>query len=236
MSIWSRLSGLFRRAPAPVAAPPVISDANPKAADLVPVLRAAGMKEPEFWAQALYQPCARFGIRPGKRLAAFAATIAHESADGLILVENLNYSVAGLQATWPARFPAELAQRIGRAPGKPADVQAIANYAYANRMGNGSPASGDGWKYRGRGLVQITGRDAYRQAGRALGIPLEDEPDLATRVDHAAAIAAWVWGPWKGCNEPADRGAVEEWRRRINGGLNGLDDVRRRYERALSAG
>lgn len=228
------LARLFSR-PHPVAAPVAPpSDANPSAAALVPVLRAVGMKEPEFWAHALFEPCERFAIRPGRRFAAFAATIAHESADGLILVENLNYSVAGLQATWPSRFPAELAQRIGRSPGKAADVQAIANYAYGNRMGNGGPASGDGWKYRGRGLVQITGRDAYRQAGRALGIPLEDEPDLATRVDHAAAIAAWVWGPWKGCNEPADLGDISEWRRRINGGANGIEDVRRRYERALA--
>lgn len=227
MSIWTRLAGLFRRAPAvaPEAPPP---------ADLAAVLKAAGFVEAEFWARHLAEPCQRFGIHPGRRLAAFAATVAHESANGQVLRENLNYSAAGLLKTWPDRFDGDLAEQFGRTSTKPANQRAIANQAYGMRMGNGPSHSDDGWTYRGRGLIQLTGRDAYRLAGRALFIPLETRPDMATEPPHAAAIAAWTWAAWKGCNPMADRDDVEAWRRAINGGLNGLDDVRRRYRAALS--
>lgn len=231
MSFWSRLSSLFRREPISGTISGTISGPAP---DLAKVLRAAGMSDPDYWARHMAEPVARFGIHPGRRLAAFAATIAHESAGGTILRENLNYSVAGLQATWPTRFPPYLAEKYGRAPGKPADQQGIANHAYGGRMGNGPPESGDGWRYRGMGLIQLTGRDAYRQAGRALDLPLEANPDLAAAPQHAAAIAAWTWAAWKGCNAPADAENILEWRKRINGGLNGLEDVKRRYWAALA--
>jgi putative chitinase len=197
------------------------------------VLRAAGMVAHDRWARHLAEPCSRFAILPGKRLAAFAATIAHESAGGTVLLENLNYSVGGLQATWPARFPPDVAAKLGRSTSQPADQEGIANRAYGGRMGNTLP--GDGWRYRGRGLIQLTGRDAYRQAGAALGVDYEASPDLAAQEPHAALIAAWTWAEWKGCNALADTGNIEGWRRAINGGLNGLADVRKRYEAALVA-
>jgi putative chitinase len=85
------------------------------------------------------------------------------------------------------------------------------------------------------GLIQLTGRDAYRQAGAALNLPLETNPDMAASPQHAAVIACWTWAAWKGCNAPADREDIPEWRRRINGGVNGLEDVKRRYWAALAA-
>jgi putative chitinase len=102
-------------------------------------------------------------------------------------------------------------------------------------MGNGPEGSGDGYLFRGRGLVQITGRDAYRRAGAALGLDLETNPQHAAEWGIAGQIAAWTWAAWKGCNDLADRSDVEAWRRAINGGTNGLDDVRKRYEAALRA-
>lgn len=222
------LRAMFAR-PRPVALP------APPRATLPDVLRAVGFVAFERWARHLAAPCERFAIRPGVRLAAFAATIAHESAGGTILTENLNYSVAGLQATWPARFPRDVAERLGRDDGRAAQQAAIANRAYASRMGNGAEASGDGWRYRGRGLIQLTGRDAYARAGAALLLPLEETPDLAADERHAAMIAAWTWAVWKGCNALADAGDVAAWRKAINGGHNGLADVRKRYAAALAA-
>ncbi len=235
------LARLFARPHPVVSREPPISDTQApltsadETQNLAAVLKAAGFVEAEFWTRTLAEPCRRFAINPGKRLAAFAATIGHESAGGQILTESLNYSPAGLLKTWPSRFTQSLADSIGRKPGVPANQEAIANYVYASRMGNGGPASGDGWRYRGRGLVQLTGRDAYRQAGAALGLPLEDDPAMAARPDVAALVSAWTWGAWKGCNQLADAGNVEGWRRRINGGLIGLDDVRKRYLAALAA-
>jgi putative chitinase len=199
------------------------------------VLRAAGMVAYERWAGHLAEPCRRFAITPGRRLAAFAATIAHESAGGTRLVESLNYTPAALMRTWPHRFPPSDAERMGRASDQPADQRAIAERAYGGRMGNAAEGHGDGWRFRGRGLIQITGRDGYRQAARATGLPLEDRPEIAEQEAEAGEIAAWVWAEWKRCNALADAGDIEGWRRAINGGLIGLADVRRRYEAALAA-
>jgi putative chitinase len=229
--ILSLLRALFAK-PSPVVASPIAQGTALHDPTLAAVLRAAGMVSYDRWARHLSEPCARFQILHGPRLAAFAATIAHESAGGVILSENLNYSVGGLQATWPTRFPASVAQKLGRAAGQVADQQGIAEIAYGGRMGNNQP--GDGWKYRGRGLIQLTGRDAYRQAGDALGLDLEGNPDQAAQESHAALIAAWTWASWKGCNQKADAGDTKAWRRAINGGLNGLVDVERRYRAAMA--
>ena len=232
---WFR--GLFERpagavvseGPAPLAVP-VLAVGDP---NWLAILRAAGFARPDVWAEHIAGPARRFGITAGRRAAAFAATIAHESGGGALLVESLNYSPAGLRATWPARFSAADAERMGRVSDRPADQRAIAERAYGGRMGNAVEGSGDGWSYRGRGLIQITGRDAYRQATDALGIPLVQHPDLAAQPNTAGAVACWVWAEWKGCNGLADAGDIEGWRRAINGGLIGLDDVTRRYAAAL---
>ena len=231
------LRNLFAK-PHPVSEPPLPmpvltpSEAPRPDTDLARVLAAAGMVHAEGWARALDGPCRRRMIWPGRRLAAFAATIAHESAGGAILHENLNYSSAGLMKTWPLRFTQDEADALGRLPGKPADPAGIANKVYGGRMGNKAP--GDGWRYRGRGLIHLTGRDNYRRAGEALALDLEERPDQAAEWGVAAEIAAWFWAE-NGCNALADLGDVEGWRRRVNGGLIGLEDVRKRYEAAVRA-
>lgn len=259
MTFLARLAGLFRRAPEPIRSlsepirslsvgapeplgnlsepPGNLSPAIPVAAvgdpNWLAILRAAGFQRPDAWADAIAGPARRYGIHAGRRAAAFAATIAHESGGGERLVESLNYSPAGLRATWPARFSEADAERMGRMGDRPADQRAIAERAYGGRLGNAPEGHGDGWLYRGRGLIQITGRDAYSIAADATGLPLVASPDLAMDPENAAEIAAWVWGPWKGCNPLADAGDVEGWRRRINGGVIGIEDVRRRYAAAL---
>lgn len=241
MTIWqsiaSALAALFRAPPGatvaegPKPAVPVVAVGDEP--DWPAILRAAGFADPDKWAEAVAPAARRRGIHAGRRAAAFAATIAHESDGGRVLTENLNYSTAGLRATWPARFGAADADMLGRRLGQDADQRGIAERAYGARMGNGPEGSGDGWKYRGRGLIQLTGRDAYAEAAKATGLPLVQSPDLAIDPDNAAEIAAWTWAVWKGCNHLADAGQVEPWRRAINGGTNGLENVRARYQRAL---
>lgn len=213
-------------------------DAPQDAAPLRVALRAAGMATPDAWALRLAEPCRLRGIHPGRRLAAFAATIAHESDGGRVLEESMRYSAVRLMEIWPARFPSIDAARPYAWDPADADREevALAAAVYGGRMGNQEEGTADldGWTFRGRGLIQITGRGNYRAAGSALGLPLLSDPDLAARPQHAAAIAAWWWAT-HGCNALADAGDVEAWRRRVNGGLIGLADVRRRYDAALAA-
>src|SRR5437762_14136435 len=135
------------------------------------------------------------------RIAAFIAQVAHESADFRSTEENLNYSWQALRATWPARFPSDaFAQRYHREP------ERIANLVYAGRHGNGDEASGDGWKYRGRGLIQITFRDNYQAYSQAISDPsIMDDPDRVAEPRDAAVSACWVWKN-DGLNELADAG------------------------------
>lgn len=167
----------------------------------------------------------RFSLTTPTRQSAFLAQTAHESAGFTRLTENLNYSATGLATTWPGRFrgadgqPNALARALHRRP------EAIANVVYANRMGNGPEAYGDGWRYRGRGLLQITGRAQYQRCGAALGLPLVEQPDLLAQPEPAVLSAAWFWQV-NGLNELADAGDFETITRRINGGLNGLAERR----------
>src|ERR1041385_1279298 len=119
------------------------------------------------WSRVLDRAMEEFSIDTPLRKAAFLAQVAYESSELRRLVENLNYSAAGLRSTWPKRFPSDaLARAYARQP------ERIANYVYANRLGNGDVASGDGWRFRGRGLLQVTGRSNYTAVGAALGLPL----------------------------------------------------------------
>ncbi|HHH9280149.1 TPA: glycoside hydrolase family 19 protein [Pseudomonas aeruginosa] len=184
-----------------------------------------------FFVPALNVAMKRFGITSPVRAAAFLAQIGHESAQLTRLVENLNYSARGLAVTWPSRYlgadgqPNALAQRLARNP------RAIANNAYAARNGNGDEVSGDGWRFRGRGLLQITGRSNYRAAGGGLGQPLEAEPELLEQPEWAALSAAWWWST-RGLNELADRVEFAAITRQINGGLNGQAERLALWERA----
>ena len=166
----------------------------------------------------------RYQIVGTKRIAAFIAQVGHESCQLTRLVENLSYSADALRKTWPSRFSMELAITVARKP------EQIANIAYGNRMGNTAP--GDGWKYRGRGLIQITGKDNYRACGEALGLDLMAHPELLEKPQHACMSAAWFWAT-NGLNTLADAGKFDAITQRINGGQTGAADRQALYARAL---
>lgn len=175
------------------------------------------------------------GIDTAERVAFFLAQVAHESAGFTRITENLNYSAKGLAATWPRRFaldgkPNSLALSLHRKP------EQIANHVYASRMGNGDVASGDGWKYRGRGLIQLTGKDNYKAASLALYCSdlLVTDPNKVLDPDVAAMTACWFWKS-NGLNELADLGNVTTVTRRINGGTIGLEHRAKLTELALTA-
>lgn len=185
-----------------------------------------------MWTGSLNTACARFEITTLPRLAAFLAQVTYESGEFRRLVENLNYSAQRLTEVWPHRFTTlAFAQQYEHQPEK------IANYVYANRNGNGDVPSGDGWVYRGRGLIQLTGRANYRLSGQALIRSYEAQPDLLASPDDAALSAAQFWGS-RGLSRLADLETVEAFddiSQRINGGTGGLLERRTLWERAKVA-
>lgn len=179
----------------------------------------------------LVRSMVRYDITSIARASAYLAQIGHESAGLTRFEENLNYSAARLAAVWPSRYkafnggPNALATQIARNP------QAIANNTYANRMGNGDVLSGDGWRYRGRGPLQVTGKEGYRKAQVMTGRPFLENPDLMATYDGGLEAAAATWRD-KGCNTLADQGRFSEITRRINGGMNGAEDRELRWQKA----
>lgn len=197
---------------------------------LLQILPNAGAKSGVF-VPALNRAMARWKIDSRVRQAAFLAQVGHESSQLRNLVENLNYSAEALARTWPSRFTAQTAAACARKPEK------IANRVYGGRMGNGPEDSGDGFRYRGRGLIQLTGRSNYRAAGKGLGLPLEAQPELLEQPEQAAQSAAWWWAQ-HGLNELADAGRFQDIGSIINTGApgrvpNGAADRRALYELAL---
>lgn len=171
--------------------------------------------------------CKAFDITSPKRLAGFLSQIGHESANLSRLEENLNYSVDGLLRTFGRhRISAADAQQYGRRRGQSANQEQIANILYGGAWGRknlGNEHAGDGWRFRGRGLKQLTGRANYMRCGAAIGERLEMWPDRLLLPVNAALSAAWFWHA-NGCNELADAGDVPALTRKINGGSNGLDE------------
>ena len=172
----------------------------------------------------------RFEIDSDARIAAFVAQVAHESGAFRSVVENLNYSWQGLRKTWPSRFTTDaFAQQYDRQP------QKIANYVYANRNGNGDVASGDGWRYCGRGLIQLTGKSNYGAFGTGVADPkVAQNPALLADPAYAALSAGWYWNSKK-LNPLADEGteaAFNQIGRIINGGDNGKQDRLDRWKLA----
>lgn len=165
-----------------------------------------------------------FGIDTPKRQAYFIAQIGTESGGFTVVRESLNYSVAGL-SIFGSRLTAAQREQLGRKPGEPALSQerqaAIANLVYGGRYGNN--LSGDGWKFRGRGLKQVTFHDNYAACGKALNLPLLTNPDLLLEDANAARSAGWFWQA-NNCNRFADASDVPGLTRKINGGTNGLPD------------
>jgi putative chitinase len=179
------------------------------------------------WFQPIDTAMAEFGITSADDQAMFIAQVGHESGGFTRIVENLNYSADGLKATFGKYFTTETAQQYGRTAEHPANQQAIANIVYAHRMGN--VEENDGWNYRGRGLIQITGHDNYRDCGAGLGADLLLIPQLLEQDEYAVRSAAWFYSA-KGCLKRS--GDITAVTKIINGGTNGLDDRQARYDKA----
>jgi putative chitinase len=159
-----------------------------------------------------------------RRIAGFLAQLAHESGGFNFVKENLNYSADGLRKTFAKYFPTdELAKAYARQPEK------IANRVYANRMKNGDEASGDGFRFRGRGLIQLTGRDNYTRFAASLGISIDETIEYLETPSGAVASAGWFWDN-NGLNQFCDKDDFITLTKRINGGTIGLADRKHHYE------
>ena len=211
-------------------------------------LMAAGIKREvaERWLPHVVKALAEFSIDSERRVAAWLAQTAHESGGFTMLTENLNYRAATMAVCWPKRFaevgpdgkpkrdakgaliPNKFALALERKP------EAIANVVYASRMGNGPTESGEGWKFRGRGLKQLTGKDNYTRCGKALNVDLVGNPDLLLEPEYASRSAAWFW--WSdSCNKLIDADDFLGLTKRINGGTIGLADREKRYKAVLAS-
>lgn len=211
-----------------------------------PLLVAVGVKDPAKWLEAVVETCVEFEINTPQRIAGFLAQTSHESGGYTMLSENLNYKAATLAACWPTRFavlgpdkkpkkdekgkniPTAVANSIA---GKP---ELIANLVYSSRMGNGPAESGEGWKYRGRGLKQLTGKYNYTKCGEALGLDLVNNPDLLLEPMAAARSAGWFWKT-NNLSSFADNGDILGMTKKINGGTIGLAERQAKYDKCLKA-
>ena len=162
-----------------------------------------------------------------ERIAAFIAECSVESGNFTQLNENLNYSAEGLMRVWPRRFPnVEFTNQYARQPEK------IANYVYANRMGNGNEESGDGWLFHGRGIIQITGRSSYQDFANYTNMPIEEVCDYLLTVDGATESACWFWKT-QNLNHYLETQGIDKVSRIVNGGDTGLLERRANYNQAL---
>ena len=165
------------------------------------------------WLEPLNEVFAKYDISTPARQAFFVGQCAHESGNFKVLEENLNYRPETLMKVWPSRFP-DMATAIKYAH----NPQMLANKVYAGRMGN--TEEGDGFKYRGRGVIQLTGKEAYLFCGTSLGIDTIAHPDIILEPKWAALSAGWFWNR-KNLNSIADAGDIKEITRRVNGGMTG---------------
>jgi len=182
----------------------------------------------EKWLGPLNETFQKYDISTPARQASFIGQCQHESNNFRVLEENLHYSATALMRVWPSRFPnLEVANQFA------GNAEKIANKVYAGRMGNGDEESGDGWKYHGRGLIQLTGKDNYANCGSSLSVDLLGNPDMLLDPKYAALSAGWFWGK-KGLNSLADSQDYDTMTKRINGGLIGLDDRKAKIAKAIS--
>lgn len=198
---------------------------------------APNTKYPQQWYDALFSKQDELGgkslleeyeINTPKRVAAFLAQCGHESGGFVFVTENLNYSASGLQRVFPKYFPTmEIAKQYERNPKK------IASKVYADRMGNGDEASGEGWKFRGRGILQLTGKNNYFWFAASLEITPEQAVDYLETFEGAAQSACWFWSENK-LNRFVDADDFKGLTRAINGGYIGYEDRKHHYEIALS--
>jgi putative chitinase len=177
------------------------------------------------WLEPLEETFAKYEINTPKRQACFIGQCMHESGGFKHLTENLNYSAKALVATWPSRFPnLEYAMEYERKP------ERIANKVYSGRMGN--TEEGDGAKYIGRGLIQLTGKENYANCGHSLDVDFVGNPDWLATPKYAALSAGWYWNK-RNLNTLADSMQIEEMTKKINGGNIGLDDRKAKINKVL---
>jgi putative chitinase len=189
-------------------------------------LQALGIDQK--WLEPLNATFAKYDISTPVRQAFFVGQCAHESNNFTRLEEGLNYSASRLMAVWPSRFPTlEAAAPYANNPEK------LANKVYGGRVDLGNKEDGDGFKFHGRGCIQLTGRDLYERCGEAIGADLINQPQLLVEPHYAAMSAAWFWNK-KGLNSLADVQDYDTMTKRINGGLIDLDDRKAKIAKALS--
>jgi putative chitinase len=181
----------------------------------------------DHWHEAFCEILPDYEINTKSRVAAFIAQCAHESGGFKAIKENLNYKAESLCRVWPRYFPnIDIARQYAQQP------ERIANRAYANRMGNGPEESGDGWKFCGRGLIQLTGKDNYTRYAQSLEIGLDEASEHLTTFEGCVQSAAWFWEA-NNLNQWADAGDMLTLTKRINGGTLGLEDRIKHYQHAL---
>lgn len=189
------------------------------------LLRVAMPRCPAFeeWADALGDALAWARIRDRREVAMFLAQVGHESSDLTQLEENLNYSAQRLTEVWPRRYPT-----VAAAAPYARNPEALANHTYGGRMGNTMP--GDGWRFRGRGPIQLTGRENYARCKAATGLPLLTHPErVSACARYGAMAAAWYW-----LDRVTPGASIERVTEQVNGDLHGLADRKRRLERILT--
>jgi putative chitinase len=217
---WGKIMGTTPTPQPIVATPqPVVSTPTPQVAGLK--LDKLKGHVPQIVIDSIPEVAIKFGINTPLRVAHFLAQCGHESGGFKVTSENLNYSAKGLRGIFKKYFPTDaIANAYQRNP------QKIANKVYANRMANGSEASGDGYKFRGRGYIQLTGKENYTAFGKSIGVDIPNNPDLVASK-YALASAAWFFSK-NGLHKIADEGAsdvvVTKITKRVNGGTIGLPD------------
>jgi len=181
----------------------------------------------DSWYEALSSVLPTYEIDSPQRVAAFIAQCTHESGGFKRLKENLNYKAESLRRVFPKYFPTdELAQEYAH------KQEQIANRVYGGRMGNGDESSGDGFRYCGRGLIQLTGRNNYTKFSESIGMAVEEVPSLLETFEGAVKSACWFWKT-NNLNQYADAGDILTMTKRINGGTIGLEDRIKHYNHAL---
>jgi putative chitinase len=186
-----------------------------------------GIPYADHWHEALSQLLPDYEINTPKRIAAFIAQCAHESGGFKFLKENLNYKAESLTKIFKKYFPT-MESTVGYAK----NPQKIANKIYGGRMGNGDEHSGDGFKYCGRGLIQLTGKDNYNWFAASIGVSAEEASEYLETFEGAAQSACWFWES-NNLNKWADVGDIEKMTKIINGGTIGLEDRIKHYQHAL---
>jgi putative chitinase len=181
----------------------------------------------DHWYEALCTILPDYEIDTPQRVAAFLAQCAHESGEFKFLKENLNYRAVTLRKVFPKYFPND--DIANQYAGKP---EMIANKVYGNRMGNGDEASGDGYRYCGRGLIQLTGKQNYSKFAESIDTPVEELPEFLATFEGAIQSACWFWET-NNLNQYADSSDILTMTKRINGGTIGLEDRKKHYEHAL---